>query len=324
MNEILSQYIPDFDGKKTMVNGMEGYHYGDSFLFIIPEEASGESYYEQMTVCRFLAEHGYMSIATPMVNRKGELVTKAENTGYVVHFCRLPEESTRSSFAYELAVFHQLAGGYPYEPATMSAYGKWKTLWLNKLTTFEQIYQQQYYERPVNNFQRLFIDTFPYISGCTENALQYLQESEEDTRFDESDQATITFQRCRNGIFSKIIWPRSFVYDHPARDIAEYIRGMLLDGNGTHSDRLRTFFTEYQSVKSLSLFGWRLVYARLLLPVHLFDFIETALTRQNTEEVYKEYKQLLRNQILFEERLKHFFSDVGLDFERSGIPILDW
>src|SRR5699024_2456921 len=83
-----------------------------------------------------------------------------------------------------------------------------------------------------SNYYRLLMDILPYIIGISENAIQYMQETTEDGRYHEGDQGTIAFQRYHHNLLEPIIWPHDLVYDHPTRDIAEFIRATLLWGAG--------------------------------------------------------------------------------------------
>lgn len=324
MHEILSQYTDLVTEQQIKVDGVTGFQQGEHIYIIIPSSANPYYHYEQRAVAEFLLEQGIENLAVPVSNANGELLTVWEDKEYVV--LRINNSANRLTFSHpeQLARFHQAGAGYPYQPNTFSSYGHWKKLWADKLAYFEKIYHQLYEERPVSRYQRLIIDTFPYLSGLTENALQYLQETETETRYHNNDQPTFTFQRYRQQSEKAIIWPNDIVYDHPARDIAEYLRGGLLQAANGFPRQVNTFLNNYNNHYPLSIFGWRLVFARLLLPVHLFDQIEQGLLEENQEVLYKDYKKLLESQTNYEIRLKSLFSDLGIDSVSLNIPNLDW
>ncbi|QDP40983.1 spore coat putative kinase YutH [Radiobacillus deserti] len=324
MEHVLSQYVDSFNGQKTTINGYDGYKKGSEYYFIIPSENNEEVLLEQKALADFMYVHGVDFVSTPIFNKNGSLLTIDQNKEYIV-CCGKPMQGHQSEHPGSvLAKFHHLGSQYPYEPVLISSYGQWSTLWSEKLNAFEQFYAKQWSERPVSKFQRLFIDTFPYLIGLTENALQYTDETEKDWRYHEVDRGTICFQRYTNQMKQSIIWPYELVYDHPARDIAEYIRPYFLQSEEDCFQLLRVFIQEYEQVNPLSIFSWRMIYARLLLPVHLFDYLEEGFSHKDTEAVYKSYHSLLMKSKRYEENLKIFFKEMGLAKEDITIPSIDW
>ncbi len=314
----------DFQGRKTTVNGVPGYTNGYDFYFITPMENIEEIYFEQKIVSDFIASNNIGNIASPIANQSQQLSTRYEQQDYVVMHTQLKKQQEIRTHPEALAYFHHIGSAYPYDPPHISSYGQWRTLWENKIDVFEKYYQQQYQERPVSRYQRLLIDTFPYIIGLSENAIQYLQESEQDWRFHEYDRACITFARYTDQIQQSVIWSNQFVYDHPTRDIAEVVRGYLLEEGGQGISKASKFLAEYDRVRSLSIFSWRLLYARLLYPVHLFDFIENGMVSKNHELLYNDYHVLLERQAAYENQLKIFYKEVNIDAVAASIPQLDW
>ncbi|SDK07741.1 hypothetical protein [Sediminibacillus albus] len=324
MHELLSEYIDGFQGRQTTINGREGYQQGNDIFFIIPKTASDGLYYEQKSICDFYIHNEIKNLAVPIYNKNGELITEYGGDRYVVLHSEVRQEQNYLPHAAALATFHKLGSTFPFQPTEASAYGQWKELWISKLAMFDTIYRQQYTERPVSNFMGLFIDTYPYVSGCTENAIQYLQETESEQRFDQGDSGTFTFQRYHYDVQKEIIWPHDLVYDHAGRDIAEHIRQVLLEDHPSVFDEVRAFMEAYTAIKPLSIFSWRIIYARLLLPVHLFDYLETGISRDDHETTYKEFKSMLKKQHIYQGNIKKLFEETGVDTNALQIPELDW
>ncbi|MBM7570942.1 spore coat putative kinase YutH [Aquibacillus albus] len=324
MLDILNHYVQNLQGNKVSVNGYDGYKNGDDFYFIISKQNDEEVHFEQKAISDFCIQQGIENIAVPLFNYRGTLTTEVDQKEYLVLAAKDRKYVKQSSHAKDLASFHNIGSEYPYTPNYLSSYGQWKELWENKISMIEDIYNQQYVERPVSPFHRLFIDTFPYIIGLSENALQYLQETETDQRFHDGDKPSITFRRYSNQLQRSIIWSTDFSYDHPVRDLAEYIRPLLLQDNYQSLTRMSSFFTEYEQERPLSIFGWRLLYARLLFPIHLFDHLEAGFRSNNLEIFYKEYKELLQKQTNYETNLKSFYKNLEFDTESLNIPVIDW
>ncbi|MFP3360225.1 hypothetical protein R0K17_23205, partial [Planococcus sp. SIMBA_143] len=90
-----------------------------------------------------------------------------------------------------------------------------------------------------------------------------------------------------NNLQKSVIWLDDFVFDHPVRDLAEYTRGMLL--SDAPSEEIVQFLHDYQSERPLSIFSWRLLYARLLYPVHFFDHVDSVMSGRTLEDPFTTY-----------------------------------
>ncbi|MDC3412362.1 spore coat protein YutH [Aquibacillus sp. 3ASR75-11] len=324
MKEVLSQYLHNVDGSKITINGIEGYRIKNHIYFIIPTAYSEEVHYEQKAIADFLHNQGMIHVATPIFSHSGYIVTQYDQKTYVVLEAQIKESLDSSlSNGCKLAMFHNAAKRYPYEPKHLSSYGKWRTLWANKLAFYEEMYVNKTTTK-ASPFHRLFVDTFPYMIGLTENALQYLQETELDTRYNETDRGTINFIRYNQQLDQQIIFPQDLVYDHPARDIAEYIRFLLLQEIEDPFQQIQNFLQEYGKQSQMSIFCWRLIYGRLLFPTHLFDELEKGFQSHNLEYSYKQFKEILKKQTIYEKYIKSFFGEIGMDAASLQIPIIDW
>src|SRR5690625_7456749 len=111
----------------------------------------------------------------------------------------------------------------------------------------------------------------PYIIGVSENAIQYMQESEQERRYRDCDRGTIAFQRYQDQLLRPTIWSTDLVYDHPTRDIAEYIRTKLLWGEKREVSMVRLFLEEYESVQHVSVIRCRIYFVRFYY-LHIFVY----------------------------------------------------
>ncbi|WVE36621.1 spore coat protein YutH, partial [Priestia megaterium] len=121
--------------------------------------------------------------------------------------------------------------------------------------------------------------------------------------------------------------PADWVFDHPSRDIAEYIREQYLLTYAVDERHMHQFLSEYEKVNPLSSFSWRLLYARLLFPVHYFEVIEGYYSVQDEREKQKYYEKLegvLAHSSHYEAFLKRFYQSVGISTSRYHIPELTW
>src|SRR5699024_11916557 len=109
---------------------------------------------------------------------------------------RVKNASAESQAAHgeQLVAFHTTGALYQYEPQTISSYGQWKTLWIEKLTAFEEAIGSAA-KNHSNAYYSLLMDFLPYVIGLSENAIQYMQESEIEQRFHDTYQGKSLFSR---------------------------------------------------------------------------------------------------------------------------------
>src|SRR5690625_4610094 len=121
-----------------------------------------------------------------------------------------------------------------------------------------------------------------------------------------------------------MIWSAFAVYEHARRDIAEYIRTKLLWGEKREVSMVRLFLEEYESVQPLSVFSWRLLYARLIYPIHLFDQIEKSFYETDRKQSYQQMARLFDRQHVYEHHLADLFHGEHPNFYELDLPMLHW
>ncbi|WP_042142976.1 hypothetical protein [Paucisalibacillus sp. EB02] len=308
--------------ERVRINGREGFRDNDYYYFIISSSNKEMIHLEQAALAYYLAEIGYNHTAIPIPTMGNKWFVEKDKNHYMVFRVSAIQNDNQQSHGKRLAEFHNRSATYSYEPKEISSYGLWKDLWIKKLTAFEQKIKYESTSHK-NKYYRLLVDIFPYIIGLSENAIQYLQESETDKRFHQSDQGVFAFLRYENHLFNPVIWTDNLVYDHPTRDLAEYIRYQFLNEDFNRKE-LSSFINEYQEVRPLSIFSWRLLYARLVYPIHLFDLIEDSFSGQNADWYHAELKRIVKKQGVFEKRLENFFDWMNVDYRGYDLPTLKW
>lgn len=318
----LSTYYGIQAEEKIHLFGREGYRKGNELYFIMILENKETFYTEKMSLSAYLMENGYSHIAFPKVNLQGDWHTPLEGNKYIVLAVQ-PSYQEPLQTGIALARFHQIGSNYPYQPKEVSSYGHWRSLWIDKLTAYEMKIQQEAEKRD-DEYHQLWMDVLPYIIGLSENAIQYVRQSEQEQRFSEVDQGTVAFHRYHNQLENPILWLDDFVYDHPARDIAEYLRGLLFTME--KREEAFRFLEEYQSVRPLSVFSWRLIYGRLLFPIPFYDLLYRGFQAEKTDDgtLHGELQHLLKKQTRYENVLKNFFELAGIDAEMLQIPMVQW
>lgn len=325
MKKILQeQFGVDLD-QMVSVEGLEGYTSNDGWYVVIPaDHVSDEDVIEQRAICEFLRRKNIQQVALPILSKDKKLKVQTDQSTFMVSHINPHAFMDRTNVGEFLSNLHKVGSDYPYEPSQLSRYGKWKLLWEQKFDVLETYYQQKLKERPSTQIDRLYIETFPYVLGLTENAIQYLQESEQDWRYHQHDRGTITLQRFQSN-HTQAILSNQLVFDHPTRDIAEWVRTKLLSEGRNGFSEVSNMLTSYERNYPLSIFGWRLLYARLVFPIHFFDQIGQFMNQENIgEDLVVNYRKLLDRQVEYEYCLKHFYDYIGFDHKKHEVPSLDW
>lgn len=309
--------------KEKMILFNKEAYLDDNYVYFIMSPPNEEMIYmEQAALSYFLYENEYQNLAHPIRNQQGDWFITDDDNQIMVMRVQHHTEQASISHGHKLATFHQIGSTYKFEPQNISSYGQWKNLWIEKLTMFEA-YLQQKAEEDHHPYYRLVMDILPYLIGISENAIQYIGESETDLRFNDVDQGAITFYRYKNNLQAPIIWFYDLAYDHPTRDIAEYIRyHYLLNSEGSSTD-ITSFMENYQQIRPLSIFSWRQLYGRLVYPTHLFDCLEKGLVN-DLDQSYSELKKLIRIQSFYEKKLGDLFTICKVNHSAFDIPILPW
>lgn len=318
-SRFLSTYYDIQVEEKIWLDENEGYRQGSNSYFIIPMDKKEIFYMEQAAISYYFVEKGYHQLAKPIPNREEKWFTSFFDKYYMVLEVEGFQRNDNKSQGKLLANFHQIGTEYEYQPREISSYGQWKKLWIDKVTIFEAKIEEEAINNP-SGYYRLVMDTLPYFIGISENAIQYVRESETETRFSNSDQGTICFHRYQNQLNKPVLWPEQLVYDHPARDIAEYIRPLLYDPN--QFNQVIEFLDDYQSERTLSIFSWRLIFSRLLFPASYYDLIYFNFNQEDRD--VNELNQLLEKQTTYEKGLQLFYHQFGLDEDSLNLPMIHW
>jgi len=289
-------------------------------------ENKEEIFIEQAVLATFLKENGCRGMAWPIRNSQDEWHTVYKGKRYLVCCTEIEHFSDNYSSGELLAHFHKRFRHYPYQPKYVSCYGDWKELWIDKLEYFEETIGQLANQKR-DPYACRVMDVFSYLIGISENAIQYIGESEMEVRFGDSDQPAITFVRYHEQLREPVIWPDDLLYDHPVRDIAEWMRTKFLENDYNAPEDAARFLADYESVQPLSIFGWRLLYARLLYPAHFFDLLERLFETEDEEkqeDIMGILNRLCSKQELYEERLREFFEIINVNPQQFQIPQPEW
>lgn len=299
--------------------------------FVVPvENVSDEEIAELQQMSLYMFTKGDGAVATFVPTRMGSFVTQVNEKRIVVLRGNIQPYARTLNIGRELAKFHQRGRTYPYPVRQCNRIGQWKELWGKRVDQMEAFWRGKVQMHPENAFERLFIESFPYYLGIAENAIQYLVDTELDDQPQGVDYATICHQRFTIGLWRndyEIKFPTDWVYDHCARDLAEWVRHFFQTTKFIETDKIRQFFQEYQRVTPLTPFSWRLIYSRLLFPLHYFECIEGYYLAQKDEEkaMYeRKLSKMLNDSQKYERFLAMFYELAGFSVNTSHVPRIKW
>jgi spore coat protein YutH len=279
----------------------------------------------------YFLHKGDQQVASIVKNKRGETVSKVDDTMFVLLKCPYEKNVTDrlQGVGVELAKFHRRGKRIPFPLEKLVRIGQWKSLWEKRLDQMEQFWLMQVKDHPSEPFEKLFVESFPYYVGLTENAIQYLVDTEMDDHPTDRDTGTV----CHHRFFAEC-WefsqfmklPTDWVYDHPSRDLVEWVRSSYWNKQRSYESSQR-FINEYESITPLSTFSWRLFYSRLLFPVHFFECIEGYFkTNDEGEKAHRlqEFQSMLKGTNEYEKFLKEVHFLIGYRTKRKDIPKVHW
>ncbi len=285
---------------------------------------------EQYYMAHHLNEQGEPGVWLPIMNREQSILTAGpDQKPYIV--CML---GSVLPDIYEpgkaLAIFHYRGRTIQTRMDQSSRMGKWKQMWETRIDQLEKVWRDKLLSKPQNDFEKLFIDSYPYYAGLTENAIQYLVDTELDDDPELMDGGTICHTRYTPETWGKNTVgkvPKDWVFDHGARDIAEYVRMCFLDQPNTYHQGVIRFLRQYQSIAPFSTFTAKMTYARLLLPIHYFETIETYyFIRSEGEKAKLEERlgQYTKQSSLYERMLHEWYEMAGIPKGNSRMSVPEW
>ncbi|MFX3622852.1 MAG: spore coat putative kinase YutH [Ectobacillus sp.] len=289
-----------------------------------------EELVEMKMLSDFMIEQGDITVASFVPTIHGYYVCEINNTNYCLLRGMRQADRQAAGEGKELALFHARGRLYPGEISALSRIGEWKTLWETRLDQLEKFWHTRVVNHPADAFEQLFIHSFPYYLGLAENAIQYVVDTELDDEPQMADAATICQQR-----FTPYVWrktrrvkvPINWVYDHASRDLAEWIRHVYMEQGDGGKERILQFLHDYESESPLTSFGWRLLFARLLFPLHYFEAVEGYYLSGSSEQksMYQDrLEDIISRAKQTEQFLGSFYGMIRLPAQKLGIQQVDW
>lgn len=331
LQHILQRKLGVDSVEEIRFGGYEACRDSSNLYLLVPiEKNEQETVSELEKIANHLIQYGDRQICQFLKTKQEETIIEWNGKHYCVLSAKTSQRTPIHRLGRKLSKFHYRGRSVSFQVKNISRIGKWKTFWEKRLDQMEKVWNDQLFQTPENEFERMFLESFPYYMGLAENAIQYLVDTELDDQPVASDSATVCHER-----FSSLTWgeqypiknPFHWVFDHCSRDLAEWTRGRYFQNIKTYEPEVREFFFDYGRLLPLSSFSWRLLYARLLFPIHFFECVEEyyITTSQHQQNILQErMSKFLEQSRDSETFLGSFYQLVDAPVRRYKIPEIDW
>lgn len=246
---------------------------------------------------RLLSER--TNIDNIILNRYGNPITKVNNSFYVLILNKNKNRITLADIS-NMANISDINN----QPLDKLERNNWEILWANKIDYFEMQVHENAKKYP------LIRESFDYFIGLSENAISYLVNTKREVSPTIYDVKVISHNSLDNSLYD----PSNIILDHRARDVAEYIKMSFFNNNLNIFKELE----EYFHYNYYSIYGIRVLFARILYPSFYFDLYDGIISGKNDEkelnmiiDKINDYEVYLYNVYLF---LRKFYD----------IPIVEW
>ena len=301
------------------------------YILIPVTHVKEEELAELEQIANHLQKNGDRTVNTFLYTKENSRILTLESEKYCVLTSQQQIHSPRSGrLGRKLAKFHYRGRSISFSVQKTSRIGQWKNLWEKRIDQMEKVWSSMLYQHPENEFDRMFRESFPYYMAIGENAIQYLVDTELDDDPKVIDNGTVCHHR-----FTIQTWgeefsfrnPFDWVFDHSSRDLAEWTRERYFHNYRTYQHDIQSFFRDYQSIEPLSSFAWRLLYARLLFPLHYLECIEdyySTTSEQQQRQLTERLENYLQHSRDHEKFLKDFYHLTEAPIRGYQLPVIDW
>ncbi|TCP26573.1 spore coat protein YutH [Scopulibacillus darangshiensis] len=269
-------------------NRSSGLLYGNDSLFLF---LKNHFYLQDMRALAGLTHslrlQGEEDIAMMIPDLRGEYVTTFQ--GVPVVLLSVSNDSRKNvQMPEELAGFHNRSTLAAAEQAEHSSYMNGTTYWAKRIDDLRNQYYQSLRQEQLSPFKARFMSVFPYFSGLAENAIQYMT----DLRIDKGliEPPAVCHYRFSNETWGRsgkrVKNPADWVIDHPSRDLAEWLRRSVWNGQIQTEQQLIDFLNQYHQEREITSHTKAMIYGRLLFPIPFIEIAEEyfALDGERDEE----------------------------------------
>lgn len=320
--------------RRFKLGNYEGFSSQNKYYFLISvDDIEDQELQEMIQMGNHLKSHGDHEVATFIPTINNALTGFIDGQNCVLF--QLPQYYSRNkknkSIGSELANHHQIGKTYPQ---ARKQYSLWTDFWINRLSQLDVCYGNIARKERKSSFDQAFLTSFPYYLGRTENAIQYIVDTNLDFgAYGGNEAKTIshyrfsptTWMTLSKETFAQVKSPTDFVYDYPARDLSELIRSMNYSKNKKNT--INNFIRDYEKIETISPKSWRYIVGRLLFPIEYFQIVEGYYRTVDDQEAF-EYTGKLFDLFAYEQQmeqfLRKFHSEIIPTQWQQYIPEVDW
>ncbi len=240
--------------------------------------------------------NNYYPIDKIILNKYNAPLTKVNNTYYI-----LIKANERKEL--KLSIISNLSNIKLPEIKSLER-NNWEVLWSNMIDYYESQIGQNEKKYP------LIRESFDYFIGLGENAISYLVNTKKEVQKEINDNKVLS----HNNLYNSLYDPLNIIIDHKSRDVAEYIKISFFNNNKNIFKEL----DEYFFYNRYSLYGIRVLYARIIYPSFYFKLYDEIL-REKKEE--KELNKIISRINEYEIYLKEIYLYLNKYY---NIPNIEW
>lgn len=240
--------------------------------------------------------NNYYPIDKIILNKYNVPLTKVNNTYYI-----LIKANERKEL--KLSIISNLSNIKLPEIKSLER-NNWEVLWSNMIDYYESQIGQNEKKYP------LIRESFDYFIGLGENAISYLVNTKKEVQKEINDNKVLS----HNNLYNSLYDPLNIIIDHKSRDVAEYIKISFFKNNKNIFKEL----DEYFFYNRYSLYGIRVLYARIIYPSFYFKLYDE-IFREKKEE--KELNKIINRINEYEIYLKDIYLYLNKYY---NIPNIEW
>lgn len=240
--------------------------------------------------------NNYYPIDKIILNKYNVPLTKVNNTYYIL-------VKTNERKELKLSIISNLSNIKLPEIKSLER-NNWEVLWSNMIDYYESQIGQNEKKYP------LIRESFDYFIGLGENAISYLVNTKKEVQKEINDNKVLS----HNSLYNSLYDPLNIIIDHKSRDVAEYIKISFFNNNKNIFKEL----DEYFFYNRYSLYGIRVLYARIIYPSFYFKLYDE-IFREKKEE--KELNKIINRINEYEIYLKDIYLYLNKYY---NIPNIEW
>lgn len=240
--------------------------------------------------------NNYYPIDKIILNKYNAPLTKVNNTYYILI-------KTNERKELKLSIISNLSNIKLPEIKSLER-NNWEILWSNMIDYYESQIGQNEKKYP------LIRESFDYFIGLGENAISYLVNTKKEVQKEINDNKVLS----HNNLYNSLYDPLNIIIDHKSRDVAEYIKISFFKNNKNIFKEL----DEYFFYNRYSLYGIRVLYARIIYPSFYFKLYDE-IFREKKEE--KELNKIINRINEYEIYLKDIYLYLNKYY---NIPNIEW